>query len=214
MIIYLIKCLKYVFAKNKGTFLNIRKHLSELIPYQFGDHSKCHSRFCGFERSNSWKYPHSSLPYPLHDLLLYSKPREIVYLLLKILSYMLIWVLVRHANIQIELFFFFSQVRHAKMQIWSFLFCSQVRHANMQIQLFLFCSQIRHVNMQIELSVSCFQASLLWRKWQFRFPCIATIAYKNEGRKYSSEVEAHGITLDSKTSDKGRIILKRFKRLR
>ena len=45
----------------------------------------------------------------LHDLHLYSKPTEILYRLLKRLPYMLIWVVVRHANMEIELSLFCCQ---------------------------------------------------------------------------------------------------------
>ncbi|XP_048251367.1 uncharacterized protein LOC124145379 [Haliotis rufescens] len=58
------KCLKYAFAKNQGNKEGLEKNLKALIPHQFGDHSLCFPRFCGFRRTSSnEKYTHTSLPY-------------------------------------------------------------------------------------------------------------------------------------------------------
>lgn len=79
VISHLTKCLKYVFSKNQGNIQNMRENLIALVPHQFGDHTKCHARFCGYKRSNGEKYVHRSLPYkvPLRDPLLYSKLTEV-----------------------------------------------------------------------------------------------------------------------------------------
>ena len=76
---HLTKCLKYIFAKNKGNEDGMRENLIALIPHQFGDHTKCHARFCGYQRLNGQKYVHSSLPYkgPLHDQELKSKLTDV-----------------------------------------------------------------------------------------------------------------------------------------
>jgi hypothetical protein len=60
---HLFKCIKYIFAKNQDVD-GMKKKLVALIPHQFGDHSKCQERFCG--------YIHRNLPYkaPLQDPLL------------------------------------------------------------------------------------------------------------------------------------------------
>ena len=72
---HLSKCLKYIFAKNQGDEKNMRENLIALIPHQFGDHSKCNPRFCGYKRTSEVKYQHRSLPYrlPLSDPILRSK---------------------------------------------------------------------------------------------------------------------------------------------
>eukprot|EP00105_Crassostrea_gigas_P029783 XP_011451830.1 PREDICTED: uncharacterized protein LOC105345397 isoform X2 [Crassostrea gigas] len=73
---HLHKCIKYIFSKNKGDVDGMRENLQALIPHQFGDHSLCHARFCGYKRmGNSEKYSHRSLPYkaPLSDSFLRDK---------------------------------------------------------------------------------------------------------------------------------------------
>jgi len=69
VILHLIKCLKYVFAKNQGDKLALKENLKAIVPHQFGDHSLCLSRFCDFKRNPSDKYIHRSLPFkaPLKD---------------------------------------------------------------------------------------------------------------------------------------------------
>ena len=79
VITHLAKCLKYCFAKNQGNVDNMRENLIALVPHQFGDHTRCNARFCGYKRSNSNEYTHRSLPYkaPLNDSVLYAKLTEI-----------------------------------------------------------------------------------------------------------------------------------------
>jgi hypothetical protein len=69
---HLSKCIKYIFAKNQGNVDGMRENLVALIPHQFGDHSKCQPRFCGYKRKPDVTYHHRSLPYKtsLHDPLL------------------------------------------------------------------------------------------------------------------------------------------------
>lgn len=50
VITHIEKCLKYTFAKNQGDKAGMEKNLITLIPHQFGDHSKCEGRFCGYCR--------------------------------------------------------------------------------------------------------------------------------------------------------------------
>ena len=70
-IAHLQKCLKYALAKNVGNEEGLRDNLKAIVPHQFGDHSICHSRFCGYKRSSEerYHYVHRSLPYktPLKD---------------------------------------------------------------------------------------------------------------------------------------------------
>lgn len=47
---HLSKCIKYIFSKNQGDKEGMRENLVALVPHQFGDHSKCHGRFCGYKR--------------------------------------------------------------------------------------------------------------------------------------------------------------------
>jgi hypothetical protein len=79
VITHLTKCLKYVFAKNQGNVQNMRENLTALVLHQFGDHTKCNARFCGYRRNTSNSYTHRSLPYkaPLSDSTLYEKLTEI-----------------------------------------------------------------------------------------------------------------------------------------
>lgn len=69
---HLSKCIKYIFSKNQGDKEGMRENLVALVPHQFGDHSKCHGRFCGYKRKPNETYVHRSLPYkvPLQDPLL------------------------------------------------------------------------------------------------------------------------------------------------
>lgn len=60
---YLQQCLKYAFAKNAGDKTGIEENIRAKIPHQFGDHSSCHPRTCGFKRKLEEKYIHRSLPY-------------------------------------------------------------------------------------------------------------------------------------------------------
>jgi hypothetical protein len=60
---HLQKCIKYVLAKNQGDKTGMKENLKAIIPHQFGDHSACHPRFCGFKRKPEEKYLHRSLPY-------------------------------------------------------------------------------------------------------------------------------------------------------
>lgn len=68
VILHLEKCLKYTFAKNQGDKEGMEENL---IPHQFGDHSRCNGRFCGYKRKpdKGEKYVQRSLPYKtsLHD---------------------------------------------------------------------------------------------------------------------------------------------------
>lgn len=57
------KCIKYVFAKNQGDPDDMRQNLEALVPHQFGDHTKCVPRFCGYKRKPDESYLHKSLPY-------------------------------------------------------------------------------------------------------------------------------------------------------
>ncbi|CAG2230218.1 unnamed protein product [Mytilus edulis] len=72
---HLTKSIKYVFAKNQGQPDDMKNNLEALIPHQFGDHSLCQPRFCGYKRKPSVKYLHRSLPYkaPLSDPVLREK---------------------------------------------------------------------------------------------------------------------------------------------
>ena len=63
VIMHLQKCVKYIFAKNQGDPEGMLANLQALIPHQFGDHSKCEGRWCGFRRNPNKKYEHRSLPY-------------------------------------------------------------------------------------------------------------------------------------------------------
>lgn len=67
-IIHLQKCLKYAFAKNAGDKDALKVNLSALVPHQFGDHSLCQPRVCGYVRSQEDRktYMHRSLPYKAH----------------------------------------------------------------------------------------------------------------------------------------------------
>ncbi|KAL4220167.1 hypothetical protein ACF0H5_020576 [Mactra antiquata] len=69
VISHIQKCLKYVFAKNQGDPTGMAENLRAIIPHQFGDHTFCIERFCGFMKENGAKYVHKSLPYkvPLKD---------------------------------------------------------------------------------------------------------------------------------------------------
>ncbi|CAG2192791.1 unnamed protein product [Mytilus edulis] len=42
---------------------DMKNNLVALIPHQFGDHSLCQPRFCGYKRQPGLKYLHRSLPY-------------------------------------------------------------------------------------------------------------------------------------------------------
>lgn len=63
MIQHIQKCVKYAFAKNQGNKTSMEENLKAIIPHQFGYHSLCHPRFCGFKRKPDEKYTHRSLPY-------------------------------------------------------------------------------------------------------------------------------------------------------
>lgn len=63
VILHIQKCLKYIFAKNAGDKNKLQENLKALIPHQFGDHSLCDGRFCGFKCNPSETYIHRSLPY-------------------------------------------------------------------------------------------------------------------------------------------------------
>lgn len=60
---HLSKTIKYIFAKNQGQPEALQRNLAAFIPHQFGDHSKCEARFCGYKRKPGVKYLHRSLPY-------------------------------------------------------------------------------------------------------------------------------------------------------
>ena len=59
------KCIKYIFAKNQGDPKGMQENLMALVPHQFGDHTKCVPRFCGFKRKPNETYLHRSLPYKI-----------------------------------------------------------------------------------------------------------------------------------------------------
>ncbi len=63
VIAHLQKCLKYAFAKHQGDKEGLEENLKALVPHQFGDHSVCEDRFCGFKRNPTKQYAHRSLPY-------------------------------------------------------------------------------------------------------------------------------------------------------
>lgn len=73
------KCIKYVFAKNQGDPDGMRQNLEALVPHQFGDHTKCVPRFCGYKRKPDETYLHKSLPYKtsLSDPILKEKLHKI-----------------------------------------------------------------------------------------------------------------------------------------
>lgn len=62
VIVHLQKCIKYALAKNQNKD-DLEENLKAILPHQFGDHSCCAARFCGFKRNPSEKYIHRSLPY-------------------------------------------------------------------------------------------------------------------------------------------------------
>ena len=76
------KCIKYIFAKNQGDPKGMQENLMALVPHQFGDHTKCVPRFCGFKRKPNETYLHRSLPYKtsLSDPVLKEKLDTNVYL--------------------------------------------------------------------------------------------------------------------------------------
>ena len=78
VIMHLQKCVRYIIAKNQGEADNLTSNMKALIPHQFGDHSLCEPRWCGYKRSDR-SYKHKSLPYnlPLKDLALKEKLGEI-----------------------------------------------------------------------------------------------------------------------------------------
>jgi hypothetical protein len=63
VIMHLQKCVKYALAKNQGDAKGLEQNLQAIVPHQFGDHSVCDSKFCGFKRSPGQTYSHKSLPY-------------------------------------------------------------------------------------------------------------------------------------------------------
>lgn len=63
VILNIQKCLKYILAKNQGDAKGLEENLKALIPHQFGDHTMCQARWCGFKRERGEKYTHRSLPY-------------------------------------------------------------------------------------------------------------------------------------------------------
>jgi hypothetical protein len=65
IIVHFNKCLKYIIAKHQGDEVGLEENLRALVPHQFGDHTKCKERFCGFTRVPGVKYIHKSLPYKL-----------------------------------------------------------------------------------------------------------------------------------------------------
>ncbi|KAK3083329.1 hypothetical protein FSP39_019577 [Pinctada imbricata] len=62
VVIHLQKCFKYALAKNHNKH-DMEENLKALLPHQFGDHSLCKDRFCGFKRNPKENYVHRSLPY-------------------------------------------------------------------------------------------------------------------------------------------------------
>lgn len=48
VILHLEKCLKYAFSKNQGNLDGMKSNLKAIIPHQFGEHSLCETRFCGY----------------------------------------------------------------------------------------------------------------------------------------------------------------------
>lgn len=62
VIAHLQKCIKYALAKNRSKD-ELEENLKAILPHQFGDHSLCCARFCGFKRNPDEKYIHRSLPY-------------------------------------------------------------------------------------------------------------------------------------------------------
>lgn len=79
VICHLEKCLKYAFSKNQGDCVGMKDNLTAIVPHQFGDHSLCQPRFCGYRRKPGEKYVHYSLPYksPLHDQTLRQRLQQI-----------------------------------------------------------------------------------------------------------------------------------------
>ncbi|XP_053389209.1 uncharacterized protein LOC123543364 isoform X2 [Mercenaria mercenaria] len=79
VILHIQKCLKYAFAKNAGNKVGLRENLKALIPHQFGDHTSCHERFCGYKRKPRDTYTHRSPPYkgPLKDTNLRSQLEKV-----------------------------------------------------------------------------------------------------------------------------------------
>lgn len=65
--------------KNQGDPDGMRQNLEALVPHQFGDHTKCVPRFCGYKRKPDETYLHKSLPYKtsLSDPILKEKLHKI-----------------------------------------------------------------------------------------------------------------------------------------
>lgn len=57
---HLSKCIKYIFAKNKGNVDGMKENLQVLVPHMFGYHAKCFPRFCGYKRTPNQTYSHRS----------------------------------------------------------------------------------------------------------------------------------------------------------
>lgn len=57
------KCLKCAFARNEGDKTGMEENLRAIISQQFGDHTSCHQRFCGFKLKPQENYIHRCLPY-------------------------------------------------------------------------------------------------------------------------------------------------------
>jgi hypothetical protein len=62
-----------VYQINQGDVDGMDENLIALIPHQFGDHSKCQERFCGYKHKPNVTYIHRSLPYRIHSFATVSK---------------------------------------------------------------------------------------------------------------------------------------------
>ncbi|WAR24663.1 hypothetical protein MAR_038332, partial [Mya arenaria] len=62
-ITHISNCVSYAFSKHQGDKVGIEDNLKAIIPHNFGDHTLCQDRFCGYKRKPGEKYLHRSLPY-------------------------------------------------------------------------------------------------------------------------------------------------------
>ena len=63
VILYLQKCLKYIFYQNQENEKGRKENLKAVKPHQFGGHTLCKPVFCGYLRKPTEKYLHRSMPY-------------------------------------------------------------------------------------------------------------------------------------------------------
>ncbi|WAR09108.1 hypothetical protein MAR_019066 [Mya arenaria] len=62
-ITHISKCVSYAFSKHQGDKVGLEDNLKAINPHNFGDHTLCQDRFCGYKRKPGEKYLHRSLSY-------------------------------------------------------------------------------------------------------------------------------------------------------